>query len=350
MRRCLPLLLILALPGCGQEGDGRAPGEVVELGPVLDSIGGLDQPEVALETAPGVLLLPEPQLPGLIRLDFATGRRDTVGRAGEGPGEYRAPHFLFALPADRIGVVDGVARQVTVLAPALTFEEHRAIPAGLSPFLLRADTLGNQFGFGFVASQAARGDSAPVVRVRAGATTIDTVGFAERLQTAPIQIGQMGMMVPAEYAPRDLWGVDMDGTVWIARGSRRALDFVNREGTRTSFPLPFAPIPTVDADRALFRGLPAPEGLDRAARELAPIKGPFQEVRTDLSGHYFLWLNQPAGYPSEQYAEFDRSGTHLRTLALPQSWKIITVSATAIYAARESESGEWVVRRYERPR
>ena len=29
-------------------------------------------------------------------------------------------------------------------------------------------------------------------------------------------------MVPAEYAPRDLWGVDMDGMVWIARGSRRA--------------------------------------------------------------------------------------------------------------------------------
>ena len=305
---------------------------------------------MAYETAPGVMLLPDPRLPGLIRLDFATGRRDTVGRAGDGPGEYRAPHFLFALPAGRIGVVDGVARRITVLAPALTFEEHRAIPAGLSPFFLRADTLGNQFGLGPGAPQSAPGDSAAVVRLRAGATTVDTVGFVERLQTTPIQIGQMGMMVPAEYAPRDLWGVDHDGTVWIARGSRRALEFISREGTRTIFPLSFAPIPTVDADRALFRGLPAPEGLDRAARELAPIKGPFQEVRADLSGRYFLWLNQPAGYTTELYAEFDRSGVHLRTLVLPQSWKIIAVSATAIYAAREAESGEWVVRRYERPR
>lgn len=349
--RALGIVLVASvLAACSPRRDGRAPAAVVELGPVLDSVTGLDQPEFAFEVAPGVLLLPEPQLPGLIRLDFATGRRDTVGRAGDGPGEYRAPNFLFALPAGRLGVVDGVARRVTVLSPALTFEEHRGIPAGLSPFLLRADTVGNQFGIGFVASQAAPGDSAPIVRLRAAATTVDTVGFVERLQTAPIQIGQMGMMVPAEYASRDLWGVDMDGTVWIARGSRRALEFVSREGTRTTFPLPFAPIPTVDADRALFRGLPAPEGLDRAARALAPIKGPFQEVRTDLSGDYVLWLNQPAGYTSEQYAEFDRTGTHLRTIALPQSWKIIAVSATAIYAARESESGEWVVRRYERPR
>ncbi|MBK6496277.1 MAG: hypothetical protein IPG05_14470 [Gemmatimonadetes bacterium] len=181
------------------------------------------------------------------------------------------------------------------MAPALTFEEHRAIPAGLSPFLLRADTLGNQLGVGPGAPQAAPGDSAPVVRLRAAATTVDTVGFVERLQTAPIQIGQMGMMAPAEYAPRDLWGVDHDGTVWIARGSRRVLEFISREGTLTTFPLPFAPIPTVDADRALFRGLPAPEGLDRAARELAPIKGPFQEVRADLSGRYFPLAESAGG-------------------------------------------------------
>jgi hypothetical protein len=340
----------ILLTSCGDSGPASTSAAVIELGPVLDSVVGVDQPEVAYETAPGVLLLPDPQLPGLIHLEFATGRRDTIGRAGDGPGEYRAPSFVFALPAGRIGVVDGVARRVTVLAPALTFEEHRAIPAGLSPFLLRADTLGNQFGVGPGAPQAAPGDSAPVVRLRAAATAVDTVGFVERLQTAPIQIGQMGVMVPAEYAPRDLWGVDMDGTVWIARGSRRAVDVIGPDGTRATFPLPFAPIPTVDADRALFRGLPAPEGLDRAARELAPIKGPFQEVRTDLSGRYFLWLNQPAGYTTEQYAEFDRSGAHLRTVVLPQSWKIIAVSAAAIYAAREAESGEWVVRRYERPR
>jgi hypothetical protein len=103
---------------------------------------------VAYETAPGVLLLPDPRLPGLIRLDFATGRRDTIGRAGDGPGEYRGPGFVFALPAGRIGVVDGVARRVTVLAPALTFEENRDIQAGLSQFLLRAETLGNQLVVG----------------------------------------------------------------------------------------------------------------------------------------------------------------------------------------------------------
>ena len=346
----LAVLTACALGACGRATDSGASSMPVELAPAIDSIDGLDQPDVAIESATGVLLVPDPKLPGLLRLDFPSGRRDSIGRAGDGPGEYRTPSYLYAMAGGRIGVMDGLARRITVLSPTLEYREQYASPPGLFPFLLRLDTLGNHFSVGMTTQPFAPGDSVPILRRRAGVMQIDTVAFVERLRTAPIQVGQSRMMVPAEYAPRDLWGVQLDGTVWIARGQQRELEFISTSGRTRRAKLPYAPITTTDADRGLFRGLPAPSGLDRGTSELAPIKGPFQEVRTDAAGHFFLWLNQPAGYKTELYAEHDQNGALVRTIALPGASKIIAVSTAFIYTTSETADGDWVVRRYGRPR
>jgi hypothetical protein len=91
--------------------------------------------------------------------------------------------------------------------------------------------------------------------------------------------------------------------------------------------LPFAPISTVDADRQLFRGLPAPAELDTVTRAIAPTKGPFQEVRAAPDGHLYFWLNQPAGYSRERVAEFNRQGQLVRTLALPLGSKLVVAAS-----------------------
>src|SRR5688572_11554356 len=48
------------------------------------------------------------RLDGNVRLaDLRTGVSSVVGRIGNGPGEYRAPHDLIPLGGDSVGVVDG---------------------------------------------------------------------------------------------------------------------------------------------------------------------------------------------------------------------------------------------------
>jgi len=344
------LLATICLLGCANASTRDGARETVALAAATDSITDLARPEVVMEANSGSVVIPDGGIPGLLRLDFAAGRQDTIGRAGDGPGEYRAPSFVQKIAGGRVAVLDGLARRMTILSPSLVFEQTLQTPDGLSPFFLRFDSLGNVFSSQTPTGPFQPHDTLAIVRVRVGSQTVDTVAFVQRLQTTVIKVGTAMMGVPAEYAPRDLWGVLPDGTVWIGRGEQRALEIIRLDGRRATYTLPFATIPTVDADRKLFRGLPAPAELVDGGRPIAPVKGPFQEIRADDADHLFLWLNQPAGYQQERYAEFNADGEWMRTILLPAATKIVAVSATAVYTTQEAADGSWTVRRHPRPR
>ncbi len=351
MRKPISLLLALVatMVACTPTPSDRSSADMVVLDTPVDSATGLDAPEIATEVADGVLVVPAPMLPGVVRLHLASGQQDTVGRAGDGPGEFRAPFYVQSLNHGEVLVLDALARRVTILDSSLTFKEQFTDFGGLAPSTLRFDTLGNSYSVAAARGAAAPGDSQAVVRRRPNATTHDTVAFIGRLELHELQFGTNYMMVPAEYAPRDVWGVYPDGSLWIARGERRLLEHIEADGSVTASPLPFAPISTVPADRKRFRGLPAPAELDTVTRTIAPIKGPFLEVRAAPDGHLFFWLNQPAGYSRELVAEFDRQGQLLRTFALPQGSKVVSASVLNLYTTQESTDGTWVLRRHRRP-
>jgi len=343
------LLLVCIAAACSSPAADQAGPPTVVLGAPLDSVTDLDAPEVALEVAPGIVVLPAPTLPGLIRLHLANGTRDSVGRAGDRPGEFRSPFFAQSVNAREILVLDGLARRLLRFDRALSFREQFNPPSELPPFTLRYDSLGSAYSVASAAGPFREGDSLAILRRRTNGGSIDTIAFVRRLRLHGLEFANTMMMVPAEYAPRDLWGVLLDGTVWIGRGSLRELEFIAPDGARRVVPLLFEPIATVEADRALFRGFPAPEAVRTVTRVIAPNKGPFQEIRADDAGHLFLWLNQPAGYSRELVAEFGAEGELLRTIALPLGSKIVAVSETHVYTTQESPDGTWVLRRHPRP-
>lgn len=323
--------------------------EIAALGAPLDSVTGLDAPEVVTEIGDGVIVTPAPMLPGILRVSLVSGEQDSIGRAGDGPGEFRSPFFVQLINDGSVLVLDGLARRVTILDSSLTFSKQFTDFGGLSPFTLRYDTLGNSYSVATASGPFTNGDTLAILRRRANETTLDTISFVQRLQVHPLQFGANMMMVPAEYAPRDIWGIHPDGDVWVARGARRELERIAADGTVSRSPLPFAAIPTSDADRRLFRGLPAPAAMDTVTRVIAPTKGPFQEVRAAPDGHLFLWLNQPAVYSRELVAEFDRQGRLLRTFSIPAASKLVAVSRAYVYTTQESADGTWVLRRHPRP-
>ena len=344
------LLATICILGCADASTSERKRDTVALAVATDSIVDLTRPEIILELSTGSVLIPDSGLPGLLKIDMVTGRQDTIGRAGDGPGEFRTPSFVQELAGGRVAVLDGLARRITIWSPSLAFEQNLQPPAALSPFLLRFDSLGNAYSTQTPNGPFQPHDSLAVLRVRVGTQTVDTIAFVQRLQTTMLQIGATMMGVPAEYASRDLWGVLPDGTVWIGRGERRELEIIRRDARRTTYALPFAATPTVDADRKRFRGLPAPAEVAAAVRPMAPVKGPFQEIRADAAGHFFLWLNQPAGYVEELYAEFNSEGQWIRTIRLPAATKIIAVGIASVYSAQEATDGSWILRRHPRPR
>ena len=77
----LAVLTACALGACGRATDSGASSMPVELAPAIDSIDGLDQPDVAIESATGVLLVPDPKL-----LRSRNGRQDSASaRMRPGP-------------------------------------------------------------------------------------------------------------------------------------------------------------------------------------------------------------------------------------------------------------------------
>lgn len=353
MRRGARLLaaVIAVMLGCSTSLADREEIETIALEAPLDSAMVIEAPEVAVEIADGVVVLPDPTLPGVRRLDFVSGKRDSAGRAGDGPGEFRSPFFVQSLGPRSLVVLDGLARRATVLDTALVFREQYAPETELAPFSLRFDTLGNAYSVAVARGSAKAGDSLPILRRRRDAASLDTVAFVQRLVLHPLQFGNAMMMVPAEYAPRDLWGVHANGTVWVGRGAQSRLEFFALDGTRTAQALPFEPISTVNDDLLLFRGLPAPSEMAGSTRPLAPVKGPFQEIRAAPDGHLYLWLNQPFGYASERIAELDARGQLLRVLTMARGSKLVLSGESFLYTTAEhGADGTWVLRRHRRPR
>ncbi len=66
----------------------------------------------------------------LIRADFATQTLDTIGRSGEGPGEYRSPDALFALPNGATLLVDLGNARLSIFDAAGKYRESTPIMEG----------------------------------------------------------------------------------------------------------------------------------------------------------------------------------------------------------------------------
>jgi len=212
---------------------------------------------------------------------------------------------------------------------------------------VRRDTLG---GWVSALSERVRNDSVPIVRV--GVTGVDTLGrLLVPAATVTIPMGERSYVAPPEFAPRDLWGVLSDGTVWIARGGTHAVEYVLGSGVRTvGGPHPFAPVRSTDADRGTMRGLPAPASVPVSALQYAPIKGPFTEARAAQDGSVWTWRTQTAPKQEERYTVFRPGVAETFDVTLPLHHRVVGLGTQHVYVAERLDDGRWRVTRHARPR
>lgn len=116
----LPLLFLAANPAFAQQVTTTTlpPAAAVFAEPFTQIVG-------IRELADGRVIIADPRERTLALLDFRTGQTTRIGREGQGPGEWRLPNGVFALPGDSTLVYDvGNMRYMVVDPrgnPAYTF-------------------------------------------------------------------------------------------------------------------------------------------------------------------------------------------------------------------------------------
>lgn len=305
----------------------------IPLEPAAWSMEVAGEPRVA-ESIDGTIALALKSERALLVVDRQGVAIDSIGREGEGPGEFRLLGDVFALADGRFAVVDPIVRRVTLLSRDGAEMELVALPPAHDASTLRITPSGT-----WASQRTAEGaeDSVTLVVSRPPHAAVTPVARIHVPVARFVPLGDIVLNTAPEYAARDAWGFSGDG-LWIVRGADNRVEVMGEDGQVTSSPaVPFARIETVGADRDRWRGFPAPEAFRVEARPLAPLKGPFQEAVAAADGTLWLWLNQPAGHARELYAMRRFDSAELLRISLPNAHKIVGVGARYLFVYGETE-------------
>ena len=95
---------IIALVACGDADSSDSEAEVA-LDSVRGSMTGLERPWNIVELPDGRVAFSQTGTPALVVAELGAGSADTLGREGDGPGEYRGPTTV-ALLGGALAVFD----------------------------------------------------------------------------------------------------------------------------------------------------------------------------------------------------------------------------------------------------
>ncbi len=353
MPRVTPSLLV-ALFATAACGTSDTPAPVVDAVPTASLSFTdaaplvVDEVEELHEDADGRVWLALYQKPALLRATFGDATTaDTLGALGNAPGQFRMPFAVMDARGGGVMALDGVARRLVGFTREGRADSVASVPESVDQFTVRRDTLGAWVS---ALGERSRNDSVPLVRVHA--TGVDTLGrLLVPAATVSVPMGARSYVAPPEFAPRDLWGVLSDGTVWIARAGTHEVEYHLAGGVRVvGGPRPFVPVRSSDADRGTMRGLPAPTSVSVSALQYAPIKGPFIEARAAQDGSVWTWRTQTAPKQEERYTVFRPGVAETFDVTLPLHHRVVGVGAQHVYVAERLDDGRWRVTRHARPR
>jgi predicted RNA binding protein YcfA (HicA-like mRNA interferase family) len=281
---------------------------------------------------------------------------DSLGRNGDGPGEYRSP-TLGLVRHGKPGVLDPMQHRITVWNDDGTLDTATSV-LDIVSFELNMDTLGNLYaeqlpsnaGFtiqGQEIDSLGPKDSIWIYRMHPPDPGRDTVAQLHDIGWEVIRLKGGGMSrMRRLYASPDQWGVLPDGSLWVLRGEQNRVDRRSPDGRWImGAPREWTEIATTAADREMLTGRFVATG-DTVWRPMADVKGPFQDDAVAApDGAVWAQLNTVAGDSVARYEIFPATGPSTRTVVLPRDWKVVAVTGRHVYAVHEDEEGFKVIER-----
>lgn len=340
--------------GCREAPAPATSDRVVTLERLPDSMNGFSPIRHAQELAGGQLLMLQPR--AVVIVNFDTHQVDTLGRQGEGPGEYHNPM--------RVGVVgnlpvalDGIGLRLVAWSPdAMKRLASPALAAIIDPMTLVIDSSGRMVGL--TSERVTILEQPALIRrvlVAVAGTTVDTLatvhvpGYLQAASVGPLA----GAAATPSYSATDAWGVLPNGHTWWLRCDSLRLGWRAPDATtwRWGPPQPWAPIRTVASDRISFVGAKSSAGEDTVVwRPIVDAMGPFARAMASPDGEVWAQLNSHRGVDTTHMLFWQATGNSSpRHVMLPASRTLLAIGRTTLYVTAEADDGTVRIERYRRP-
>ena len=265
-------------------------------------------------------------------VDLAASRVTTLGRPGR---DYAEPFSLFRA-GDTLYVGDWGMRRVTGWTAdgklALTLEA----PAQFRGVLPRArDASGRWYAElrPFPGSDGSGNrDSGAVARWDGGATS-DTVARLAPYEIEPVTRDGARRYERLVLSGADQWGVDPDGTLWIARVNLNALVRCRAGVCATGPRLRDKVLEVTLQDREYFlQGFPEEHRTLAKDLPFAVIKPPFDRGFAGAAGSTWLELSRMLTDTTRTYRVLDSAGVAVQEYRLPNAQRILAAADSGILA------------------
>jgi hypothetical protein len=353
----------------------------------------LDQPEATfaepfgsvadlLELPDGRIMVADGLGQALVVIDMATGSADTVGRIGQGPGEYKSPDGVFPLPADSTLLVDLGNGRLALMGPDYSLGETTPIAqddegGGIKLVLPRGTDDEGRVYFQMMPPMrpgADMPDSAMVGRWDRSTGAIDTVASVKLRERSRQSSGgrdnQNVRIMPLPLTLEDAWAVRHDGTVAVARSGEYHLEWIRPDGSIVSGPpVAYEPVSVKKADKEawieeLSNGLSISVSVENGRRstsfgrgggprdaspddyEWPQTKPPFPGNAVWISSSGDAWVERymPAGTP-ETYDVFGSDGALMGRVVLPAGAELVGFGKGAVFVVRRDDVDfQWLER------
>jgi len=298
-----------------------------------------------------------------IRIFDATGRHvASLGREGEGPGEFANLGEIYELAGDTIAAIDNLSARVSLFGPDRHFARSFALP--------RPEHAAAPIGVGWLSEGllVVRGLTMPPSRdPRQSSTillyTVDLEGhLSEMIGEFPHQrLGGNGL--PLGFGGGCVTAVG-DSLIWVGHtGTFELRAFDSGGSLRRIVRVPQVPRPVTtkdvseakaSAEESLIRQ-GATQGVIRRimATEFAETHPVFGRMWADEVG--YLWVAQDGAIPSERsdvgtvsevWDVFDRDGRLLGTIGIPGGFRVTWIGDTQVIGVHTDEFGVDRVRVY----
>ncbi|UCG85821.1 MAG: hypothetical protein JSW71_18190, partial [Gemmatimonadota bacterium] len=340
-----------------------------------------------LELADGRLLVADGLGQTLLVVDFDASTADTIGRPGQGPEEYRQPDGLYALPGNKILLVDLGNGRITELGPDLSFGPTMPFSQGdpaLGGMILRipqdVDGAGRIYyqGRGSMRPGSPLPDSGAVLRWDRESETTDTVAMvklqAMNRTTSGGPSNQRVSISPVPLSPQDGWAAAKDGRVAVVRTSPYRVDWVQTDGSVIQgSAVDYQPVRIGTDEKVAYledrqrnsvsvsiqvengrRSMTFGRGGSRSGEpDLDAYEWPrympaFDASRVEVSLQGEVWVRrflEASELPT--YDVFDGAGQLVRRVVLPEARELVGFGEGVIYVARIDEFDLQWLEKYE---
>ena len=320
-------------------------------------------------------------------LDFRTGTATIIGRNGAGPGEYRWPTRLYALPGDSTLLQDAALGRLMIIGPdgkpgALYDPNMVETDSGLAR--LRRFNLRFSDGRGYLYGEAqpirigAGGamelaDHSAIERLEMKTKKRDTVGFWPVRKDANARlISGVGVVTQPRMDAWPVWEhwlVSPSGRIAFVFPDPYRVDFPGGGGRSTqNAPIPYERVRVDDALKQQHQeertapmmgmryardGATSMEATRRPYREpskwpefLPPYRGNAQ-----FGPDGFIWINRmTAANRPPLYDVIDGNGKLVEQVELPPRTKLVGFGARSVYLVRLDDDDLQYLQRYPLPR